>query len=107
MQWAPKNKHNSLLADPPGIYISKTSKDANEKKKVIGAFSRNCLRMQKAPIKFAKFGRWDVALVCGPGSRKHSTLPQSGLGVLFSCPWLPCEGESRPLRGCALLIVPW
>jgi hypothetical protein len=27
-------------------------------------------------------------------------------GVLVSCPPLPCEGESRPLRGCALLIFP-
>jgi hypothetical protein len=30
-----------------------------------GAFFRNCHRMQKAPIKFEKLGRWDVALVLG------------------------------------------
>jgi hypothetical protein len=28
-------------------------------------------------------------------------------GMLVSCPRLPFEGESRPLRGCALLIFPW
>jgi hypothetical protein len=66
MQSVPKNKYHRLLADPP---------------EVIGAFPRNCLRMQKAPIKFAKFGRWEMALVCGPGSRKHSPLPQSGLRI--------------------------
>jgi hypothetical protein len=64
------------LADPPEIDISKSSEDAN-KKKVIGAFFRNCLRMKKAPIKFAKFGRWDMALVVGPDRANipHSPLP--------------------------------
>jgi hypothetical protein len=47
----------------PKLTFQKISEDAN-KKKVIGAFSRNCLRMQKAPIKFVKLGRWDMALVC-------------------------------------------
>jgi hypothetical protein len=27
--------------------------------------------------------------------------------MLVSCPRLPCGGESRPLRGCVLLIFPW
>jgi hypothetical protein len=78
MQQVPKNKHHSLLADPPGIGISKISEDAN-KKKVLGGFSGNCLRMQKPKIKFAKFGHWNMALGCGPGSHKHSPLPQSRL----------------------------
>ena len=66
------------------------------KKKVIGAFFRNCLRMQKAPIKFVKFGRWDIALVCGPGSRKHSPLPQSGLAASAAI----CRGSGYPIRSC-------
>jgi hypothetical protein len=68
-----KNKYHGLLADPPEIGISKTSEGV-DKKKVVVAFFHNCLRMQKAPIKFTEFGRWDVALVCGPGSRKHPPL---------------------------------
>ena len=49
------------------------------KKKVIGAFFRNCLRMKKPPIKFAKFGHWDIARGCGPGSHDVQSLPQSAL----------------------------
>ena len=60
----------TFLADPPEIFISKISEDV--KKKVIGGFSGNCLRVQK-------FSHWDMALGCGPGSRKHPPLPQSGL----------------------------
>jgi hypothetical protein len=48
-------------------------------KKVLGGFFGNCLRIQKPQIKFAKFGNWNMALGCGPGSRKHSSLPQSRL----------------------------
>jgi hypothetical protein len=49
------------LADPPEIGISKISEDV--KKKVIGGFFGNCLRMQKPLIKFKKvfslgYGSW-------------------------------------------------
>jgi hypothetical protein len=66
------------LADPPGIGISKISEDVN-KKKVLGGFFGNCLRMQKPQIKFVEFGHWKMALGCGPGSRKNSPSPQSRL----------------------------
>jgi hypothetical protein len=87
-----KNKHHCLLADPPEIGISKISEDAN-KKKVFGGFFGNCLRMQK-PIKFIKFGHWDMAIGCGPRSRKHSPSPQSRLVAL----------DFRPI---CLYLVQW
>jgi hypothetical protein len=67
------------LADPPEIGISKIS-EVNKKKVFVGFFG-NCLRMQKPKIKFTKLGHWDMALAYGPGSRKRSPLPQSGLSL--------------------------
>ena len=53
---------------------------AFENKKVLGGFFGNCLRMQKPQIKFAKCVHWDMALGCGPRSRKHSCLKAGSLG---------------------------
>jgi hypothetical protein len=38
--------------------------------------------MKNAPIKFAKFGHWDIARGCGPGSHDVKGSPQSAL-VLY------------------------
>jgi hypothetical protein len=89
-----------LLADPPEIGISKISKDANKKKLFVGFFG-NCLRMEKPEIKFKKLGHWEwkMALVCGPGSRKHPPLPQSGLIVKPSQNiWLPVGFACGPKK---------
>jgi hypothetical protein len=61
----PKNKYHCLLADPPEIYISKISEDAN--RKMFGGFFGKFLRMQKPQIKFARFTHLEIALGCGPG----------------------------------------
>jgi hypothetical protein len=58
-------------------FLLKTSK-----KKVLGAFSGKCLRMQKAPIKLAKSCHWDIALGCGPGSHDAQGLAQSELSEM-------------------------
>ena len=71
------------MADPPGIGISKISKDVKKiVRRFFSAIAFGC-RMQKPVIKLVKFSHWDMALGCGPGSRKHAPLPQSRLPVLF------------------------
>ena len=74
-----KNKYRSLLADPPGIDISKISEDV-KKKNYLAAFSAIAFGC-KAVNKICIFFHWGMALGCGPGSRKHTPLPQSGLLV--------------------------
>ena len=41
---------------------------------------------------------------CKGGKRRGTVVGR--YGMLVSCPRLPCEGESRPLRSCALIILP-
>jgi hypothetical protein len=65
-------------------------------KKVFVGFFGNFLRMQKPKIKFIEFGRLDMALVCGPGSRKHSPLPQSGLAAGRTVP-IVTTSRHKPL----------
>ena len=41
---------------------------------------------------------------CKGGKRRGAVV---GRYVFVSFPRLPCEGESRPLKGCKLLIFSW
>ena len=77
----PCNRHQKISTTVfwrirPKLAFQKSVKTPIKKKVFVGFFG-NCLRMQKPKIKFTKFGHWDMALVCGPGSRKHSPLPQN------------------------------
>jgi hypothetical protein len=75
----PCNRYTVFWRIRPKLAFQKSAKTPI--KKVLVGFFGNCLRMQKPKIKLTEFGPWDVALVCvcGPESRKHSPLPQSGL----------------------------